>query len=206
MRFKLFPAWFGSKSTTFKIVLAAMFTAIATIANAYATIPVGPTLKFSVVLTVYFFAGIILGAPLGFVVGYIGDLLGWIIFTDGAYNPIIGISTGLFCFIPGLVFAVSNMFIKKQGIESFVINSLISYLLCYVLCTVLLTTWGIWLYTSYIQNKYGTFIAWMAYRALWQLPNAAANYAVSLLVYFALRRVKYFSGAFYDTSLKGEIY
>ena len=91
-------------SPTMKIVLTATFIALSAVINAFVTIRIGTEFKFSFALAVYFIAGYILGAPLGFLVGFVGDLLGWILFTDGAYNPIIGLSNGLFAFIPGILF------------------------------------------------------------------------------------------------------
>ena len=177
-------------SPTMKIVLTAMLVALSTIINAYVTIRIGTEFKFSFLLLVYFISGYILGAPLGFVVGIVGDLLGWILFTDGAYNPIIGLSNGLFAFIPGIVFGLKRPFKKEVKLLEFVVKTLICYLLSYLLCTVLLTSIGSWIYSSYLQGKYGTLMAWFLYRAVAQLPNTLINLALTIAIFLPLKRVK----------------
>ena len=177
-------------SPTMKIVLTAMLVALSTIINAYVTIRIGTEFKFSFLLLVYFISGYILGAPLGFVVGIVGDLLGWILFTDGAYNPIIGLSNGLFAFIPGIVFGLKRPFKKEVKLLEFVVKTLICYILSYLLCTVLLTSIGSWIYSSYLQGKYGTLMAWFLYRAVAQLPNTLINLALTIAIFLPLKRVK----------------
>ena len=177
-------------SPTMKIVLTAMLVALSTIINAYVTIRIGTEFKFSFLLLVYFISGYILGAPLGFVVGIVGDLLGWILFTDGAYNPIIGLSNGLFAFIPGIVFGLKRPFKKEVKLLEFVVKTLICYMLSYLLCTVLLTSIGSWIYSSYLQGKYGTLMAWFLYRAVAQLPNTLINLALTIAIFLPLKRVK----------------
>lgn len=177
-------------SPTMKIVLTAMLVALSTIINAYVTIRIGTEFKFSFLLLVYFISGYILGAPLGFVVGIVGDLLGWILFTDGAYNPIIGLSNGLFAFIPGIVFGLKRPFKKEVKLLEFVVKTLICYMLSYLLCTVLLTSIGSWIYSSYLQGKYGTLMAWFLYRAVAQLPNTLINLALTIAIFLPLKQVK----------------
>lgn len=177
-------------SLTMKIVLTAMLVALSTIINAYVTIRIGTEFKFSFLLLVYFISGYILGAPLGFATGIVGDLLGWILFTDGAYNPIIGLSNGLFAFIPGIVFGLKRPFKKEVKLLEFVVKTLICYILSYLLCTVLLTSIGSWIYSSYLQGKYGTLMAWFLYRAVAQLPNTLINLALTIAIFLPLKRVK----------------
>ena len=182
------------QSVSFKIALTAMATAFLTIANAYLTIAATPLLQFSVVLTFSFFVGLILGAPLAFVVGFLGDLIGHLLAPKGAYNIIIGISTALFCAIPGLLFDL-NRFFKRRGRKGihFIVIAFASFLLCYALCTVLLTSVGFWIfYNAYSVRNYGTFFGLIVFRMLWQLPNTAANLALSVALYFPLRKIKYF--------------
>ena len=113
-------------SKTQKIVYTAMFSALSFIAN-YFTIKVSDALQISLVASVGFLAGFMLGGGLGFVAAFVGDLICGIIAPFGAYNPIIGICTGLWGFIPGVLFSCfkGNDFIKV-GISfllGFIINS-----------------------------------------------------------------------------------
>lgn len=178
-----------SASITRKVVLTAAFTALATVANAFITVRVGTLFKFSPVLVIYFFAGYYLGAPLGFCVGAVGDVLGWLLFTDGAYNPLIGLANGLCCLIPGLVFGIKRY--DKPTFLKFAVKSGISFLICYLLCTVVITSYGIWLFTAYIRDKYEMLFAWFIYRAGAQVLNNLSNYLLALLLFVPLGKISY---------------
>lgn len=177
---------------TKKIVITAMFTALSAIANSYLVIRIGQDFRVTLNLVVYFFAGIMLGAPLGFVVGVVGDLLGWLLFVDGVYNPIIAFSSGLFCAIPGLFHWLNKKDVSngKEG-ASFVLISIISYVVCYLLCTLLLNSWGIWLF--YTSGK-TPFVLYMLGRAVGQLPITIANLIITVILYYVLRKIKYIKG------------
>ena len=150
---------------------------------------VGTLFKFSPVLVIYFFAGYYLGAPLGFLVGAAGDVLGWLLFTDGAYNPLIGLSNALCCLIPALMFGLKRP--VKTTYLKFALKAGLAYLVCFLLCTVGITSYGIWLYTAYIQGKYETLIAWFIYRAGAQVLNNVSNYVVTLLLFLPLSKIRY---------------
>lgn len=179
----------GSANVTRKIVLTAAFIALATVANAFITVRVGTLFKFSPVLVIYFFAGYYLGAPLGFCVGAIGDVLGWVLFTDGAYNPLIGLANALCCLIPGLIFGINRQ--DKPTFLKFALKSGISFLICYLLCTVVITSYGIWLFTAYIRDKYEMLFAWFMYRAGAQVLNNLSNYLLALSLFVPLGKIGY---------------
>lgn len=179
-----------NKTTTLKIVLTGMFTALSAIANSYLVIRIGVDFRITFNLAVYFFAGIMLGAPLGFAVGVIGDFLGWLLFVDGTYNPIIALSSGLFCFIPGLFYWLYKRDdrVNNRGV-AFIIFAIISYLICFVVCTMLLNSLGIWLYYT---SGTTPFFVYMVGRSLGQLPVTAVNFAVCIILYYSLKKIKYF--------------
>ena len=89
---------------TQKLVFTAIFSALAFVAN-YFTIKASDLFQLSFVALVGFLAGYTLGAGLGFVASFVGDLICGIVAPFGAYNPIIGIGTGLWGFVPGVIFA-----------------------------------------------------------------------------------------------------
>lgn len=111
---------------TQKIVYTAIFSALAFVAN-YLTIPVSSVLQISLVATVGFIAGYTLGGLGGFAAAFIGDFICGIIAPFGAYNPIIGIGTGLWGLIPGVIFTFTkgNDFIKLSisFVLGFIFNS-----------------------------------------------------------------------------------
>ncbi len=177
-------------SPTMRLVLTAVFVALSTVINSYATIRIGTQFKLSFILIVYFMSGYILGGGLGFIVGFAGDLLGWFIFPDGAYNPIIGISNGLLALIPGLLFGIGRPFRREISTVEFIVKTVIAYLVGFVVCTVFLSSLGIWLYSSYIQGKYGTLIAWFIYRAGAQILNTLVNAILTALIFIPLKRTR----------------
>ena len=177
-------------SPTMKIVLTAMLVALSAVINAFVTLRIGTEFKFSFTLIVYFLAGYVLGAPLGFIVGFAGDLLGWLLFVDGAYNPIIGISNGFLAFIPGIIFGLKRPFKKGITLLSFSIKTVISYLIGFAFCTVFLSSLGIWLYSGYIQGKYETLYAWFIYRAGAQALNTFVNMVLTVIIFIPLKKIK----------------
>ncbi len=121
-------------SNTQKLVYTAVFSALCFIAN-YFTIKVSDVLQISLVASIGFLSGYMLGSGLGFTCAFIGDLICGIVAPFGAYNPIIGIGTGLWGFIPGLLFERfrGNDFLK----------TLISFVICFVLNSFAINTFGL---------------------------------------------------------------
>lgn len=111
-------------SKTRKICYVAVLAALATVSNVF-DIKISDEFQISLVATVGFLAGYMLGGGYGFAVCFIGDLLGAIINPHGPYNPIIGIGTGLWGLIPGIAFSYfkGNEFVKT--VISFIIGFLL---------------------------------------------------------------------------------
>ncbi len=174
--------------TTEKIVMTAMFMALAVVTNVFA-LRLTLRFKYSAIITIYFLSGAVLGPFLGFFVGFAGDLLGFLIHPDGIYNVLIGISEGLFCLIPGLF-----MRLNRGRKAPFAEVALASFIVCYIVCTLLITSFGIWLLSGLeFRGKYGTFLAWMGTRAGTQLPNTVVNFVIVLLLRKPLSKIKYFN-------------
>ena len=117
------PRKFEIKKTR-KITYVAVLAALATVSNIF-DIKVSDEFQISLVATVGFIAGYILGGGLGFAVCFMGDLLGALINPHGPYNPIIGIGTGLWGLIPGIAFYYfkGNDYVKTAA--SFILGFLI---------------------------------------------------------------------------------
>ena len=100
---------------TQKLVYTSVLTAVCAVLNMF-DIKVSDILQLSLVATVGFISGYILGGGYAFAVCFIGDLLGAIILPHGPYNPVIGIGTGLWGLIPGIAFSYfkGNDFIKAS--------------------------------------------------------------------------------------------
>lgn len=121
-------------SKTQRLVYASILSALAFLAN-YFTIKANDLFQISFVSTVGFLAGYLLGAGLGFASSFIGDFICGIVMPFGAYNPIIGIGTGLWGFIPGIIFThfKGNDYVK----------TVVSFIICFVLNSFAVNTFGL---------------------------------------------------------------
>ena len=120
---------------TYKLALTAMLTALSIVANAL-TIPLTPSNAISFTIVIAFVAGIYLGALPAVTVGFVGDLIGHILFPMGAYNWFVGLSCALCGLIPALVYKFKINRVWKLCI------SLAIYL---AVCSLCLNTFGFWL-------------------------------------------------------------
>lgn len=121
---------------TFKLALTAMLTALSIVANAL-TVPLTPSNAISFTIVIAFVAGIYLGSVPAVAVGFLGDLIGHIVFPmGGAYNWFVGLSCALTGLIPALVYKLKINAIWKLAI------SLVIYL---AVCSLCLNTFGFWL-------------------------------------------------------------
>lgn len=113
-----------------------MLTALSIAANAL-TIPLTPSNAISFTILIAFIAGIYLSAVPAVAVGFLGDLIGHIVFPmGGAYNWFVGLSCALSGLIPALVYKLKINKAWKLTI------SLAIYL---VVCSLCLNTFGFWL-------------------------------------------------------------
>ncbi len=121
-----------------KIALVALFVALSVIANAFLSVDITADMKLSFTNLTVFLAGMILGPALGFLVGFLGDLLAFFLFFgNGIYLPFVSLSLGLMGFIAGL--AVKIPF-KFKG--SLIVKIIIGETICLVLCTALINCYG----------------------------------------------------------------
>ncbi len=145
---------------TRKLVYTAIFSALAFIAN-YFTIKVSDALQLSLVATVGFFAGYTLGGGLGFVASFMGDLICGIVAPLGAYSPIIGLGSGLWGFVPGVLFTA---FDKKQYVIS-----VISFTLCFFLNSFIVNTLGL---TLMYGMSFESLLLLLPYKLIGVVVNA----------------------------------
>ncbi len=121
-------------SKTQKIVYTAILSALCFVVNAF-TIPISSLLQISLIATVGFVAGFLLGPGLGFTSAFIGDLICAITFPQGPYSPIINVGTALWGYIPGMLFCIG------KGRER--IKIVLSFALGFVLNSFCVNTVGI---------------------------------------------------------------
>ncbi len=167
-------------NSTQRLVYISMLTAICTVANAHLTILVTRGNSLSFTITVCFLAGYLLGARAGFAVGFIGDLIGCIIFPQGVYLPLMSIASGLYGFIPGLLF---SYFDSNKKLNNFV-KTVISAFIIYAVCSLALNSVSLWL--VYSSKSFGAYL-------LTRLPimslNAVVNCALCFIIVGILPRI-----------------
>ena len=158
---------------TQKLVYTAMLSALCFVANLL-TIKITDDLQISLVATVGFISGYLLGAGCGFTCAFVGDLLCGIVSPLGAYNPIIGIGTAMFGFVPGIVF---NYF---RG------NKYVKVVVSYVLTT-LITSFGI--NVLGFNLMFSMPLEGLLWAFPWKLLTQALNAGISIGVILLLPKI-----------------
>jgi len=164
-------------NSTQKITYYAIFTALCIAVNAV-SITITNIFSISFVATFCFATGYLFGAKGGFIIGFMGDLIGGIVFPKGVYMPMLALSSGMFGFIPGFLF--DNFKRNKY------ILTVISFVLTLVICTVTLNTLG--LYLAYGIGK-STFWAYLIARLPFQSIVAIGNCVISCVLIKILDKI-----------------
>ena len=188
-------------SLTKKITLAGILVALSLVTNALLEFKILDT-QFSLTILTSFLIGCIAGPLWGFAICFLGDLLGYLLNSGGQlYLGWVGLSTGLFAFISGLLFCdfKNNSFLKLIS------KACIYCILTFLVCTVIINSGGFYLYNSYVgfspnvisfvSNILGgesvTFLGYVAYRLFFkcQIFNSVLNY---ILIFAAVSLIKTF--------------
>lgn len=167
------PPTRNNLTKTQKLVYTAILSALSFVAN-YFTIKISDGLQISFVSAVGFLAGYLLGGGLGFVASFTGDLICGIVAPLGAYNAIIGIGSGLWGLIPGVIFSYF-----KGGDH---IKTIISFIISFVVISFAVNTYGLSLMYSM------TFKSLLTLLPL-KLLSLAANGALCVILVSILPRV-----------------
>ncbi len=168
-----------SMNKTKKIALIAMLSALTVIANVFTFGP--DKVKFSLVATACFIAGSMLGPMPGFAVGFIGDLIAGILAPQGIYNPILALSSGLWGFIPGVIFWYTkfNDYIK----------TIISFIISYLIASVLLNNFAIYMMYLYGVSK-TTLYTYLSLRVPFTLLFTTINFVICIILLAPLKRIQ----------------
>ena len=127
------PSKRNNLTSTQKLTYMSMLSALSVAVNVLQIST--PFAQLSFVATICFVAGVLLGPVEGMAVAFIGDLIAAIIAPMGIYSPVIGLATGLFGLVPGVLFAYFKGKVWVKGIISFVTT--------FILSSVLLNTIGL---------------------------------------------------------------
>ena len=162
-------------SATQRLVYVAVLSALAFVANSsFGTIHISDGLQISLVATVGFIAGYLLGPVDGFAVSFIGDFICGIVMPFGAYNPIIGIGTGLWGFVPGVIFK----YFKGNDI----VKAIISFAICFILNSFAINTFGL---SVMYSMSFESLLVLLPIK----LATVVINAVVSCLLVVALKKV-----------------
>ncbi|MCM1195313.1 MAG: ECF transporter S component [Firmicutes bacterium] len=178
---------------TYKLALTAMFCALSVVSN-IATIPVTQNNAVSFTVVIAFLAGIYLGALPAAAVGFLGDLIGHLVFPiGGAYNWFVGLSCAITGVIPALVYKLKTNEILKL---------IISLSVFFAVCSVCLNTFGFWLqyivgadpspvglWQFFTMEKSGIKKSFWVY-LLTRLPFTLLNTAINGIIVGILRQTR----------------
>ena len=160
------------KYTTKYIAYTAILVAINVLINALPLpyVP-GSGTKFSLTYLPTFLAGFYFGPGGGFLVGALGDVFGWLInSSDGAWSPLITLTSGLMGAIPGFVRYIP---VKEKW------TIVISYLATFLIVSATLNSLITWFF-FYAGNK--TFLAFLSFRVLIQAIVMMTNLVLNILL------------------------
>ena len=120
------------KNESHKIAYIAVVTAFVIVSNFF-EFKLRDT-QFSLTIVVALLAGIVIGSVFGFAACILGDFIGFLLHPAYIYMPWVGISTGLFAFLAGLI--VNGVPLSWKGGIWFklAIVSLLSFFVCNKAC------------------------------------------------------------------------
>ena len=131
----MFSKFFLSLNVAKKVAYAALFLALAVVANTVLDIDVTPQNKITFTYLVTFLSAYMLGAVPAFLIGFAGDGLGHLLMPDGNYW-LYGLTLGLMGFTAGALFH----YLPFKGKRAPYIKNAIVCAVCYVLFTVCINT------------------------------------------------------------------
>jgi len=181
--------WFsqliGQKNKSHKIAYVAVLTALTVAVNMF-EIKFAQT-QFSLTILACALTGIIIGPALGFVVGFLGDLVGFLYQSGGyMYAPWIGIAMGMAAFIAGFIMGA----IDTRGIVGMYCKLGIVCALIFLVCTVGINTTGFWL--MYAKGTpYNTYL-FTRLIAQGQIVNSFVNYVLLFILVPVVNKIKPF--------------
>jgi len=174
----LFSSLFLNSSQGKKIALIAVFTSLAIVANVF-SIDVSSSQKIAFTYLVGFFSGTFFGGLIGFVIMFLGDVLGFLINAGGGiYFLPTGLCTGLLAFIPGVIMNAINFRFKGGVILKAVIAAAAAYI-CVTCCLGALSNYCYVKYVVYAGQDYDKlFAAYYVGKIAFSSVVAWLNYAL----------------------------
>ena len=188
----LFTKYFLSLSSAKKIAHIAVFIALSVVTNSLIEINVTPSNKITFTYFICFISGFLLGPLPGFLVGFLGDAIGFLLVPQDVYW-LFGLTLGLTGLLAGLVRKL-----PLYGRKGVFLKALVFFVLSYVVITCFVNSLvNYWYLYLFIWN--GTvktvFWVWLGGRLAFQTVIYAVNVglcAVVLSVLVATRLIGFF--------------
>ena len=181
----IFSKTLEDKSRAGKIAYIGVATAFVTVANMFFEFKLAE-IQFSLTLVVSALAGIILGGDIGFVVCFLGDLVGFLYNSSGfPYYPWVGIAMGMTALISSIV--VNGL--QSKGFFNIYAKLAIVSILTFLICTVAINTTAFWILYSQGKVSYFSYLITRLF-AKGQIINSAVNYLLLFVLVPVLNSIK----------------
>ncbi len=195
----LFSEFLRKKNRSHKIAYIGVVSALSVGANVL--VSAFPDSQFSLVMVVALLAGCMLGTGAGFISSIVADGLAWVIYPPSMYMFWVGLATGTFSLLSGLVFEFCQF--KFKG--ALYVKMLIVVVITFLVCTVGINSTGFYFYNKsfgflqafkdYVSKKTGgnpTYWLYVLYRLFFkgQIWNSVFNYVLFFIAVPALNRIK----------------
>lgn len=126
----MFTKVFRSFSPSKQIAYLALFIALSVACNSFLDIDVTASNKITFTYFICFYAGFLLGPVPGFIVGLLGDAIGFLIKQSGIYW-LFGLTLGLFGFLSGIIMK----YIPWSGKKGLYGKAAVSFAVCFLVIT-----------------------------------------------------------------------
>ena len=185
----MFTKYFLSLSSAKKIAYIAVFIALSVVTNSLIEINVTPSNKITFTYFICFISGFLLGPLPGFLVGLLGDALGFLLVPQDVYW-LFGLTLGLTGLLAGLVRKL-----PLYGRKGVFLKALVFFVLSYVLITCFVNSLvNYWYLYLFIWN--GTvktvFWVWLGGRLAFQTVIYAVNVGLCAVVLSVLVATRLF--------------
>ena len=195
----LFSQTLEGKSKSRKIAYIAVMTAFCIASNFFEFKFLDN--QFSLTITVALLTGVIIGAVFGFTACVLGDFIGFLVNSAYIYMPWVGLSTGTFALIAGMVF---NGFScqKKWAVW---LKLFLVCIVSFLVCTVGINSTGFYFYNramgfstavlDYVAKRFGgevSFWGYIVYRLIFkgQIWNSVFNYVLFFVALPSMTKIK----------------
>lgn len=200
MRF-VFSPYALKKSATTRLALMGLATAVLYNANAFLEIKF-LDVQYSLTIFLSCAAGVVIGPASGFFVSVLSDFLGWLANSSGfIYMPWVGLSTGLYAFLGGVILGFDYFNFKGGKAAKLALFTAASF----IVCSLAVNTTGFYFYNkhmgfstavlNYVTSRFGgnvSYFAYAAYRFIFkgQIFNSILNYVFIAAFYcLAVKRI-----------------